>query len=228
MASRNQENISTAAQTLAERYKVNTRGYVCDMTDPEAINDWVSRSLTDFGRIDGLVVNAGGPTPGKFDNFDDKDWEQACQLTLMSAVRLIRAVLPAMRTQGSGSIITMTSMSVKEPIDILLLSNVFRSGVVSLMKSLSRDLAGEGIRINNLVPGRMDTDRARSADQAAAGRRGISLEQQIRDEQAKIPMGRYGTAEEFGKAAAFLLSDAASYITGSTVTVDGGKTQMTW
>jgi 3-oxoacyl-[acyl-carrier protein] reductase len=122
----------------------------------------------------------------------------------------------------------MTSMSVKEPIDNLLLSNVFRSGVVSLMKSLSRDLAADGIRINNLVPGRMDTDRTRSVDEMVAQKRGIALQQQRAEQEAMIPLGRYGTAAEFGRAAAFLLSDAASYMTGSTLTVDGGKTQMTW
>lgn len=228
LASRNQESIESAAQSLRTAHGVDARGYVCDVTDGNAITRWVQASLTDFGRIDGLVVNAGGPTPGKFDQFDDAAWQQAFELTLLSSVRMLRAVLPSMRAQGSGAIVTMTSMSVKEPIDILLLSNVFRSGVVSLMKSLSCDLAAEGIRINNLVPGRMDTVRARSADIAAAKRRGISLEQQRAEQEAMIPMGRYGMAAEFGKAAAFLLSDAACYMTGSTMTVDGGKTQMTW
>ena len=228
MASRDRQNIENAAAKLRDQYQINTQGYVCDMTDAVAIQEWVNASLEKFGAIDGLVVNAGGPPPGKFDNFDDVAWQKGFELTLMSAVRLIRAVLPSMRAQGSGAIVTMTSMSVKEPIDILLLSNVFRSGVVSLVKSLSRDLADEGIRINNLVPGRMDTDRARISDVVAAERRGITLEQQRDEQQAMIPLGRYGTATEFGKAAAFLLSDAASYMTGSTMTVDGGKTQMVW
>lgn len=228
IASRVGGNIEAAAETLRTQHQANVLACVCDMTDADAIRQWVNDSVQEFATIDGLVVNAGGPTPGKFDNFDDAAWDMAYQLTLMSAVRLIRAVLPSMRAQGAGSIVTMTSMSVKEPIDILLLSNVFRSGVVSLMKSLSRDLAAEGIRINNLVPGRMDTERARSADVAASERRGIPLQQQRAEQEAMIPMGRYGTAGEFGKAAAFLLSDAASYVTGSTLTVDGGKTQMTW
>ena len=141
---------------------------------------------------------------------------------------MIRSVLPTMRSQGSGSIVTSTSMSVKEPIDILLLSNVFRSGVVSLVKSLADDLAAENIRINNLVPGRMDTERVQSVDKINAQNRGVSYEQQRADQQAMIPIGRYGSPNEYGKAAAFLLSDAASYITGSTMTVDGGKTRTVW
>lgn len=221
-------NIEAAAARLRERYQTDIRGYVCDVTDAAAIQHWVNLTLEVYGTIDGLVVNAGGPTPGKFDTLNDAAWTKAYELTLMSAVRLIRAVLPTMREQRSGAIVTMTSMSVKEPIDILLLSNVFRSGVVSLVKSLSRDLAAEGIRINNLVPGRMDTDRTRSVDKLTAEKRGISLEQQREEQLRLIPMGRYGSAAEFGKAAAFLLSDAASYMTGSTLTVDGGKTQTVW
>ena len=111
---------------------------------------------------------------------------------------------------------------------MLLLSNVFRSGVVSLVKTLSRDLAPHGVRINNLVPGRMDTDRVRSLDQIAADKRGVSLEQQRAAQQQAIPLGRYGTIQEFGAAGAFLLSDAARYVTGTTLIVDGGKTRTVW
>ena len=228
IASRSAENIEKAAGTLRKEMDTEIRANVCDVRDPVAIENWRDATLSAFGTIDGLVVNAGGPPPGKFDQFDDADWQKGFELTLLSSIRMIRAVLPTLREKHSGAIVTMTSMSIKEPIDILLLSNVFRSGVVSLVKSLSRDLAGDGIRINNLVPGRMDTDRARAADTAAARRRGISIEQQRRDEESLIPIGRYGTAREFGKAAAFLLSDAASYMTGSTLTVDGGKIQMVW
>ncbi len=199
-----------------------------DATDSDSISTWISDSLRDFGRIDGLVVNAGGPPPGKFDKFTDEDWAAGFNLTLMSAVRMIRGVLPTMREQGSGSILTITSSSIKEPIDILLLSNVFRSGVVSLVKSLSPDLAKEGIRINNLVPGQIDTDRVKSNDVFKSDQLGIPLEDWQKKRHAMIPMGRYGTIQEFGEAGAFLLSDAARYITGSTLFVDGGKSKTVW
>jgi len=228
ISSRNRENIDAAAAQLQEKSGAKVEAYICDMSKAEDIQKWVKASLAEFGTIDGLVVNAGGPTPGKFDDFDDDAWGKAYNLTLMSAVRSIREVLPAMRAQGSGAIVTMTSMSVKEPIDVLLLSNVFRSGVVSLMKSLSPDLAAEGIRINNLVPGRMDTNRVRSVDAMRAKKMGTTAEQERDQQQSMIPIRRYGTPQEFGKTAAFLLSDAASYITGSTVTVDGGKTSTVW
>lgn len=199
-----------------------------DASDPTSIQNWVSNSIHELGGVDGIVVNAGGPPVGTFDSFDDDAWEQAFQLTLMSAVRLIRGVLPDLRKQQSGAILTITSTSIKEPIDQLLLSNVFRSGVVSLVKSLARDLAADHIRINNLVPGRFDTDRVRSIDEAAAAAAGTSLKEQAATTAATIPLGRYGTTDEFGAAGAFLLSSASSYITGSTLLVDGGMTRTVW
>lgn len=225
MASRSGERIKKAASVIRGQYDVEARGYTFDATDANSIEDWTEATISDFTGIDCLVINAGGPAPGKFDKFDDDAWTKAYELTLLSAVRMIRAVLPTMRKQGSGSILTVTSTSVKEPIDMLLLSNVFRSGVVSLVKSLSTDLAVEGIRINNLVPGRIDTDRVRTMDQQTADRREITVEQQQAEQYKTIPLGRYGTIDEMGTAAAFLLSDAARYITGTTLVVDGGKTR---
>ena len=228
LASRTTEDIQNAASSLRDQFGVDARGYTFDARDADAIQRWRTSTLDHFGTIDGLVVNAGGPPAGTFDTFDDDAWTNAFQLTLLSAVRMIRAVLPTMKEQQSGSILTVTSTSFKEPNDVLLLSNVFRSGVVSLVKTLSRDLAPHGLRINNLAPGRMDTDRVRSLDQMAADRRGISVEQQQSAQQQALPMGRYGTIQEFGSAAAFLLSAAARYITGATLIVDGGKTRTVW
>jgi len=225
LCSRSQEKIAAAAQSLHAEFDVDARGYVCDAADGSAIRDWVDSTLADFHGIDGLVVNAGGPPPGSFDKFDDADWEAAFNLTLMSAVRMIRGVLPVMRKQKSGAIITLTSSSIKEPIENLLLSNVFRSGVVSLIKTLSYDVADDGIRINNLVPGRIDTARVQSVDKLNADKKGVSVEEQQRQQWSTIPLGRYGSIQDMGNAGAFLLSDAAAYITGATLVVDGGKTR---
>ena len=147
---------------------------------------------------------------------------------MLSSVRMIRAVLPHLRARGGGSILAVTSSSVKEPIDILLLSNVMRSGVVSLLKSLSRELAAEHIRVNNLVPGRILTDRVKSLDAIGAKSAGRSVAEQQAMQEGQIPWGRYGTIEEFGRAGAFLLSEAASYITGETLIVDGGAMKTVW
>lgn len=200
----------------------------CDVKSPQAIQQWVAKSIQRYDRVDGLVVNAGGPPAGSFDAFDDETWQNAFELTLLSAVRMIREVLPVMRKQKSGSILTLTSSSVKEPIDYLLLSNVMRSGVTSLAKSLSKSEAQYGIRVNNLVPGLIATDRMKHLDQVQAAANQRSVEEQHQASCASIAIGRYGEPSEFAKAATFLLSDAASYITGSTLVVDGGTMRTVW
>jgi 3-oxoacyl-[acyl-carrier protein] reductase len=225
IASRTAGNIEAAAKALRDEYGVECRGYVMDAADADSIRAWTDATLEDFGEVQGLVVNAGGPPPGNFDDFDDAAWSAAYELTLMSAVRMIRCVLPQMRAQQSGSILTVTSISIREPIDNLLLSNVFRSGVVALVKSLSNELADAGIRVNNLVPGRIDTERVRTLDRIGAEKKGIAVDEEQQVQFADIPLGRYGTIEDMGSAGAFLLSEAARYITGVTLLVDGGKTR---
>jgi len=153
IASRTKSEVQTAADKLRAETNANVHASVFDAADAKSIEAWINEVARAFERIDGLVVNAGGPPPGNFGDFSDDDWQAAFNLTLMSAVRLIRSVLPFMRAGGGGSILTITSLSVKEPINGLLLSNVFRSGVASLVKSLASDLAGENIRVNNLIPG---------------------------------------------------------------------------
>lgn len=222
IAGSDQERIDVAAK------KIGAHGVKCDVRIAADIENWVQSALTKFGRIDGLVVNAGGPPPGQFDQFDDEAWQAAFNLTLMSAVRMIRAVLPTMRAQQSGSIVTLTSSSVKEPIEYLLLSNVMRSGVTSLAKSLSKSEAKNGIRVNNLVPGLIATDRMKQIDTLQGKANNRSAEEQRAATCANIPMGRYGEPEEFAKACVFLLSDAASYITGSTLVADGGTMRTVW
>ncbi len=164
IASRTKSEVQTAADKLRAETNANVHASVFDAADAKSIEAWINEVARAFERIDGLVVNAGGPPPGNFGDFSDDDWQAAFNLTLMSAVRLIRSVLPFMRAGGGGSILTITSLSVKEPINGLLLSNVFRSGVASLVKSLASDLAGENIRVNNLIPGRIDTDRVKALD----------------------------------------------------------------
>lgn len=228
IASRTKTEIENAAESLRNETGATVHSSIFDATSADSINNWIAGIETAFERIDGLVVNAGGPPPGNFDDFTDDDWQSAFNLTLMSAVRLIRGVLPAMRAGGEGSILTITSMSVKEPVNRLLLSNVFRSGVTSLVKSLSNELAKENIRVNNLFPGRIDTDRVKSLDKNMAEKAGITIEKIKMKNEATIPLGRYGNIEEFGKAGAFLLSPAASYITGVSLAVDGGIMKTVW
>lgn len=229
IGSRSKRNISEAANRIRKEVPGSAvYASPLDVADPESIKLWVKNTLNEWGTIDGLVVNGGGPPPGTFDELDDGTWLSGYENTLMSAVRLIREVLPQMRHQQSGSVLTVTSSSIKEPIDNLLLSNVYRSGVTSLVKSLSFQVAKDNIRINNLVPGFFDTERLKELDLRNSGEWRLSLDNVRKINFEKIPLGRYGEPDEFGKAAIFLLSDAASYVTGETFIIDGGKMRTVW
>lgn len=228
ISGRTQKTIEQAAENLEKETGATIFPYVMDASSAESIRQWSDAVINKFGRVDGLLVNAGGPPAGNFEDFTDDNWQQAFELTLMSAVRMIRNVLPSMKQSGKGSIVTITSMSVKEPINNLLLSNVFRSGVTALVKSLASELAPYHIRVNNLMPGRINTERLRSLDQSTSEKTGLPLVEIQKSIMEKIPLNRYGTIEEFGKAGAFLLSDAASYITGASLQVDGGLIKTVW
>ncbi|MBS99507.1 MAG: 3-oxoacyl-ACP reductase [Oceanospirillaceae bacterium] len=228
MASRNREAIEAAAEKIRNETGATVKAYVFDAADGASIKRWAEDTLSELGPVKGLLVNAGGPPTGQFEKFSDDDWQSAFELTLLSSIRMIRAVLPSMRKSGGGSILAITSSSVKEPIDILLLSNVMRSGVTALIKSLSQELGPDGIRLNTLIPGKIDTDRLRGTNSMQAQKRGVSLEEHNAQMQAGIPAQRFGDPDEVGNACAFLLSDAASYITGVSLAVDGGLIKTVW
>ncbi len=215
------DEIEGAASSLVEETGGTVLATVCDVRDPAAVTAWVEKTVGEWGTIDALFINAGGPPAGNFKDLSDDQWQAAFELTLMSAVRMIRAVLPHM-TAGSA-IVASTSSSVREPIQRLILSNVMRAGVASLIKSLADELAPDGIRLNTLIPGRIDTARVAQLDQNKAEKQGLSVEEVRAQSIATIPLGRLGTIDEYGTAAAFLLSPAASYITGAMLRVDGGK-----
>lgn len=221
MCSRTQTEVETAAKELSNKTGAETLAMACDVTRPDQIDAWVDASVARWGKVDGLLVNAGGPPAGYFKELTDEQWQDAFNLTLMSSIRMIRAVLPHMAPVSA--ILTITSSSVKEPIERLALSTVMRAGVVGLVKTLADELAPEGIRVNNLIPGRIDTDRVAQLDQGVARRLGITQEEARQRSEATIPLKRLGTIEEFGNAGAFLLSPAASYITGTSLVIDGGK-----
>ena len=220
LCSRSADAVAAAAQALAADYGGDTLATACDLRRPADIQAWVDKTVVAWGQIDCLLVNAGGPPAKMFKELSDDDWQAAFELTLMSSIRMIRATIPHM-TAG-GSILTVTSSSIKEPIPRLGLSTVMRAGVMGLVKTLADELAGDGVRVNNLVPGRIDTDRVAQLDANTSEKLGISIEDVKRRSLAAIPLGRYGHIDDFGSAGAFLLSPAASYITGATLRVDGG------
>jgi 3-oxoacyl-[acyl-carrier protein] reductase len=220
ICSRDTASVEAAAAKLRAETGAEIHAAVCDVTKRDSIEAWVNGTAAQWGVIDALLVNAGGPPGGLIKDFTDEQWQAAFELTLMSSVRMIRAVLPHM--PNGGSILTITSSSIREPIERLGLSTVMRSGVAGLVKTLADELANDHIRVNNLIPGRIDTERVGQLDAAAAKREGISVEDVRARSLSRIPLKRLGTIDEFGAAAAFLLSPAAQYITGATLRVDGG------
>jgi 3-oxoacyl-[acyl-carrier protein] reductase len=175
-----------------------------------------------FGRIDILVINAGGPPPGTFLDFKPADWQAAVDLTLMSAVRLLYAVLPGMRARKEGSIVAIESVSVKQPVEKLILSNSVRMAVIGLLKTLANEVGGDGIRVNSINPTYTTTDRVTQLLGSRAAGKGTSVAEEAAALKATIPLGRMGTPEEFGATVAWLASPAASFIHGHALMFDGG------
>jgi len=222
LASRNEETLKAASDEIKTKTNGNVHYTVCDITSSASIKEVVEATVQAFGTVDILVNNAGGPPAGVFDNFDDDVWQKAFELNLLSYVRAIREVLPYMRKQGEGRILNTASSSIKQPIDGLILSNTFRTGIVGLAKSLAAELGKDKILINTLGPGRIGTDRLKELDQIIAGNQGKTMEEVRTSIEKTIPLGRYGLPEEFANMAVFLCSQANSYVTGQAFLVDGG------
>jgi 3-oxoacyl-[acyl-carrier protein] reductase len=200
-----------------------------DVTQADQIQRWADQTLARYGGVDILVTNAGGPPHGVWEDFQsDEAWIEAFNLNFMSTVRMIRAVVPSMRERGGGRILNIQSTSVKAPIPNLILSNTIRPGVVGLAKTLSRELAEDNILVNTVAPGRIYTDRLRSGILERAKEKGISEVDEAASAAKDIPLKRFGSAEEFADMVVFLASARASYITGSTIAVDGGMLQSLW
>lgn len=214
--------IREAGQKLERETGASVCAIAADIRSAEALERWHKQTVSTFGGVDLLYPNAGGPPPGEAHAFDDASWQKAFELLLLSVVRMVRLAVPVMAERGGGSIVIPTSSSIKQPIANLGLSNVVRGSVSALAKTLADELAPKKIRVNQLVPGRIATERVAQLDLAAGKRLGIPVEEQRRRQLARIPLGRYGEPAELARAVAFLFSDAASYITGATLQVDGG------
>jgi 3-oxoacyl-[acyl-carrier protein] reductase len=222
IASRDRDAVQRAADALSREAGSDVLPVAADLSKADAIDRWHAETVSRFGAVDLLFANTGGPPAGTALAFDDAAWQTAFELLLMSVVRSVRLVVPGMQARGGGAILVGTSSTVKEPFPNLALSNVMRAGVTALVKTLAGELAADRIRVNTLLPGRIATDRLNYLDEANAKKAGITAAEQRERALATIPMGRYGDPDEFGRAGAFLLSDAAAYITGAALQVDGG------
>ena len=222
ICARGEAALNEAAAMIRKETGGEVLSMVADMAKVEDIQRFVNKSAEHFGRVDIIVNNAGGPPPGEFMKFTDEDWNNAYNLSFMSTMRMTREAVPHMRKVGGGRVINITSYSVKEPIAGLVLSNAVRSAVIGMAKTLSRELATDNILINNVCPGRIDTERAQKLNKARADRLKRPIEEINREMAAEVPLGRYGTAEEAADLIVFLGSERASYITGTTIQIDGG------
>lgn len=223
ITSRSQENVDQAVSEIIKTTgNKTTRGYAADMTDEQAIQGLINDVIDKFGRLDAIVTNTSGPKAGTFENLALADVDASYNLIVKSAVQLIQASLPHLKKSDSPSILTITSVSTKQPIAGLSLSNIFRPAVIGLTKSLSQELAADGIRVNSILPGWTATERTKALIKTWATQNGTSEEQEFDKINKTIPLQRFANPEEFGRTAAFLLSPAASYITGAMLQVDGG------
>lgn len=220
---RDPDRLDEAVREL-DRDGGTVNGTRADVSVTEDVDRLVRGAVENQSGLDVLVVNAGGPPPGDFDDVTPEQWDTAYQLTLRSAVTAITAALPAMRRGGFGRIVVIGSSSVRRPLAGLVLSNAFRPALVGLVKSLAVDVVAEGITVNMVSPGRIDTDRVRTLDQRQAEREGRAVEEVRAESEEGIPAGRYGHPDELASMVRFLASEEAGYITGQSLLVDGGLT----
>jgi len=222
ICARGEETLQATAREIEAATGSEVLAVRADVTRPADIKRLVETTAEHFGRIDILVTNAGGPPSARFMDLSHKAWQQAVDLTLMSAVHLCYKVVPYMRKQGGGRIITMTSVSVKQPLDGLVLSNSLRAGVIGLTKTLSNELAKDNILVNSVCPGWTRTERVVELLEAAAQRKGTTPQDEEAAVVSQIPLGRMGRPEEIANLVVFLASERASFITGVAIHVDGG------
>jgi len=217
ICSRNAEEVARAAA------EIGAAGFAAaDVSRPADVERVVAAAITALGGLDILVANAGGPPAGPFEKAADADWETGYQLTLMSAVRLVRAALPALKASGRGRVVNLTGYGVKEPMTDLVVSDAVRAGVTVMAKTIASDLAPFGITVNNIAPGPIKTDRLTAIHAARAQRQGITLEEQLQRFSQTIPVKRVGEPSEIGDLCAYLCSLQAGYLTGQSIVVDGG------
>jgi 3-oxoacyl-[acyl-carrier protein] reductase len=221
--SRDEQHLIAATQRIEKETGTLPAFVAADVSNAQAATDMVRLAAEKFGGLDILICNAGGPPAGSFEAFDDEAWLKAVDLSFMSNVRMIRAALPYLRRSSAPSVLTITSVSVKQPLPNLILSNSIRAATVGLTKSLALELGQEGIRFNSILPGWTETERVNDLLAFRAKNKGTSPEAERKQIASEIALGRMADPAEFANTAAFLVSPAASYITGVMLTVDGGS-----
>ena len=198
------------------------------MTKPEDLEAWHRATLEQWGPVDILVTDTGGPPAARFLDLTEDQWREGIDSTLLNVVRLCRLVLPSMRERRWGRIVHLTSLAAKQPIDLLTVSSTLRAGLSALTKTMSNQFAGDGVLVNAVLPGHVLTDRQTHLNEIRSREEGISVEEYAARVQKSVPLGRYAQPEEIGDVVAFLCSERASYLTGVSLAVDGGVIQSTF
>jgi 3-oxoacyl-[acyl-carrier protein] reductase len=222
LCAREPKTLAEVAATIADRSGAHVLAVPADVTAAADIKRVVDAGIERFGRIDILVTNAGGPPAGTFEQITREQWEDALRLTLFSAIEFARQVLPGMKERRWGRILNITSIAVKQPVENLMLSNSLRAGLTGFARTLANEVAAEGITVNNIMPGYTRTERLEDLANMMAEKQGISPAEFRAKWENEIPMGRLGEPREFAALATFLVSERASYITGTSIQVDGG------
>ena len=221
--SRTEAQITQTARDIAEKYGVSVIPVAADITTEEGR----ARVLEAAGETDILVTNAGGPPPGNWTDWDRDDFIRAIDANMMTGIALMQALVPGMMRRGWGRVVNIPSQSVRSPIPALGLSNTARAGLTGFVAGMSRQVAGHGVCVNNILPGIHATDRADSLDKGVSERQGISIDEARKQRQSAIPTGTYGRADDFGATCAFLCSQQARFIVGQNVLLDGGALNVT-
>jgi len=221
MCSRDVSAINKACDEL-KALGIDAKAFAADVSIPEEAGRFIRNAAEEFGSLDILVTNAGGPPSMAFEAIDDAAWEEGFRLNLLSTISLIRAAIKPMKEKNWGRIINLTSIAVKQPIDGLIISNTIRSGVTGLAKSLSRELAPYNITVNNILPGYFLTSRVEQLAQTVSKAKAVPAEEIIETWKNDIPLKRLGDPDEIGHLAAFIASEKAAYITGTSIQIDGG------
>jgi 3-oxoacyl-[acyl-carrier protein] reductase len=224
IASRDSARLERLARGLEAKYGVSVVPVQADLTKREDVRRIAEAAVRHFGKVDVLAYNTGPPRPGAFMELSEEDWEYGVRLLLMSAVWITRDVLPHMVERGQGRLIYITSSTLKQPIPTLTLSNVIRISLAGLVKTLAYQLGPYNILVNGIMQGYVDTERVREVAAARAQREGRRVEDVMKEIEREVPLGRLAKPEEIGELVAFLASDKASYITGSLILIDGGRT----
>ena len=222
LCARGEEGLRVAAEAIRKRLGTKVYTVQADVGKPGEPERVVLEALAQFGKVDILLTNSGGPPAGPFESLTPETWTESTRLVLGSVVEFCRAVVPGMKERKWGRILNVSSIAAKQPVDNLMLSNSIRAAVIGFARTLANEVAPFGITVNNLLPGFTRTDRMVELSEVTAKKDGITPEAALSRYSAQVPMGRMGEPKEFAALAAFLASDRASYITGQSIAVDGG------